>query len=111
MDLRLGVTDALLSDKKNYKGEPLFAHTFIIYDKEIRINGQIVDIYRWESTFTQQWKERDMTENVKKAKSIMGAIIADPTMIERGEISYRIEPSAVIVGDQYENDCKVLELP
>lgn len=104
MDLRIAFSKTEQSDLTNYKGEELLVHSVVIFDEELSNEDEIHIVYQWESTFTPQWKDRDIAEATKKAQAIIKSIL------ENGysdEISYRLEPSTVIVGDQYENDCKV----
>lgn len=107
MDLRIAFSKTEQSDLTNYKGEELLVHSVVIFDEELSDEDEIHIVHQWESTFTPQWKDRDIAEATKKAQAIIKSIL------ENGysdEISYRLEPSTVIVGDQYENDCKVYQV-
>ena len=103
----LGVTTPKPYHLTNSNGEPLLVHTFIIYDEDESTPENIYVVYEYDSTFVERWKERDLEECLRKAQLIIKAIKEDPSMLERGEISYKLEPKPVVIGDQYENDCKV----
>ena len=107
MDLRIGFSKAKQSDLTNYKGEKLLVHSVVIFDEELSCEDEILVVHQWESTFTPQWKDRDIAEATKKAQAIIKSILENG---DSDEISYRLEPSTVIIGDQYENDCKVYEV-
>lgn len=108
MNLQIGMTKEIPSNLKNYKGEDLLQHTIIIFDEDESTPESLCIVHEWDSTFISKWKERDVLEAARKAKRIIKAIMEDPTMLERNEISYKIDPSQVVVtSDEYENDCKV----
>ena len=71
----------------------------MIYDEELSDEDEIHIVQQWESTFTPQWKDRDIAEATKKAQAIIKSIIENG---DSDEISYRLEPSTVIIGDQYQ---------
>lgn len=103
MDLRVGFSKAEKSDLTNYKGERLLVHSVLIFDEDLSNDDELYIVHQWDSTFTPEWKDRDIAEATNKAKAIIKSIL------ETGEIGYRIEPKGltVVVGDQYENDCKI----
>lgn len=102
MDLKVAFSKAEKSDLANYKGEQLFVHSVLIFDEDLSNDDELYVVHQWDSTFTPEWKHRNIAEATNKAQAIIKSIL------ERGEISYRLEPKTltVIVGDQYENDCK-----
>lgn len=107
MDLKIGFSKAEHSNLTNYKGEALLVHSVMIFDEELSDEDEIHIIHQWKSTFTSQWKDRDIAEATKKAQAIIKSILENG---DSDEISYRLEPSSVIIGDQYENDCKVYQV-
>ena len=107
MDLRIAFSKPEQRDLTNYKGEELLVHSVVIFDEELSDEDEIHIVHQWESTFTPQWKDRDIAEATKKAQAIIKSILENG---DSDEISYRLEPSTVIIGDQYENDCKVYEV-
>lgn len=111
MKLLIGLTPERPSELKNSSGESLLEHTLIIYDEDQSTEGSLHVVYESNSTFTPKWKSRDVQELVNKANKIIKAISDDPSMLDRDEISYKINPTDLVVkvGDQYENDCKVYQ--
>ena len=106
MDLRIGFSKAEKSDLTNYKGERLFVHSVLIFDEDLSNDDELYIVHQWDSTFTPEWKDRNIIEATKKAQAIIKSII------ERGCIGYKVEPKylTVLVDDQYENDCKICQV-
>jgi len=107
MDLKVAFSKAEKSNLTNYKGEQLLVHTVLIFDEDLSNDDELYIVHQWDSTFKPEWKDRDITEATKKAQAIIKSILENG---DSDEISYRLEPSTVIIGDQYENDCKVYEV-
>lgn len=106
MNLQVGFSQAKKSDLTNYRGEQLFVHSVLIFDEDLSSDDELHIVHQWDSTFTHEWKDRDIAEATNKAQAIIKSIV------ECGEIGYRLDPRdlTMIVGDQYENDCKVYQL-